>query len=280
MDKKTEIIKIVDSYVVQSGKSKNEIWSELEKRIDSTPNKKSIPLYNRNLILTAASVVFAFCFAFYLAEFQFNKKLYTNSSTPQEIFLTDSTRVLLNPNSSLLVNYAFISQKRRLKLNGEALFNVRQGNTFILQFPGAKVEVLGTVFRVNAYSENKIEVNCLEGSVKVKTNRKEKILVPGTGLLKNENLEIKQITVSEKEVLQKLNGNYNWKNEPLQEIFETLGNWHDYTILAEQNIRQRKFTGNLNVVSLQNACETISFAMNLDFRIDKNKKVINFENRK
>src|SRR5690606_10810332 len=76
--------------------------------------------------------------------------------------LADGTSVWLNASSSLTYPTKFSGHQRRVKLTGEAYFEVSQrvlnGNRseripFIVETDKQKVEVLGTVFNINAYTD-------------------------------------------------------------------------------------------------------------------------------
>lgn len=278
MLKNEEIKALVDFYQVQANRSKNDVWNEIEQKIDSQKKAIAKPFYREKWFSMAASFLLLVSFSIYFAEYHWNKNHYFANLSQKTITLKDSTTVVLNPKSKLMVNYSFLTGKRRLELQGEALFTVNRGEPFMLNFPGGKVRVLGTVFRVNAYSSEKAEVYCLEGRVEIKSNKENKILTEGKGV-KISGQKIIDNVKSKNEVLRELNGHYNWKNEPLYEIFQTLENRFNFTVVTKKNILSRKFTGSISVDSLKNTCETIALAMNLNYSIDKDKKIITFETR-
>jgi transmembrane sensor len=119
-------------------------------------------------------------------------------STPRggqyQITLPDGTRVWLNADSKISFPSQFIGKERKvLLLNGEAYFEVakvvapatgevaaaRSGRPrndvrvpFIVESRGQEVEVLGTHFNINAYSdEGSTKTTLLEGSVRVSSLR-------------------------------------------------------------------------------------------------------------
>src|SRR5690606_36229691 len=100
-----------------------------------------------------------------------------------QVSLPDGTKVWLNADSKLYYPRAFSGNTRTVQMEGEAYFEVAKDEQkpFIVQTNRQKVEVLGTHFNVNAYSEEPISaVSLLEGKVKVSlANQAERTLLPG-----------------------------------------------------------------------------------------------------
>lgn len=87
-----------------------------------------------------------------------------------KIILPDSTVVWLNSGSTLKYNQAFGKQNREVALAGEGYFEVKKDKTkpFIVHTDSLNVKVLGTVFNLRAYREDKsVTVDLIEGAVNV-----------------------------------------------------------------------------------------------------------------
>jgi hypothetical protein len=128
--------------------------------------------------------------------------------------LPDGTKVWLNADSKLEFPSSFVSSKtRNVKLSGEGYFEVSKDKThpFIVKMeansgPGQEVEVLGTHFNINAYSdEPAIATTLLEGSVKLTMGNSEKMLMPGEQAISDEG-KIKVGRVNMDAIV-------DWKNE-------------------------------------------------------------------
>lgn len=92
------------------------------------------------------------------------------------VLLPDGTNVWLNARTQLRYPGAFAGEKREVELNGEAYFEVRQdkGKPFIVHTDKCEIEVLGTTFNVDAYSDSEDFFTALmEGSVRV-TDKSER----------------------------------------------------------------------------------------------------------
>ncbi len=127
--------------------------------------------------------------------------VYNTLKTPRggqyQVVLPDGTKVWLNASSSLRFPTAFVGKQRDVELTGEAYFEVAKNKEkpFHVNVKEMQIEVLGTHFNVNAYSdENSIKTSLLEGSVKIKNGSESGLLKPGQqGVIKNnsKNIEIK-----------------------------------------------------------------------------------------
>lgn len=84
--------------------------------------------------------------------------------------LSDGTVVWLNSRTKIEYPASFVGDDRKVKLDGEAYFEVAKDKNkpFIVETTKGDIEVLGTKFNIEAYSEdNTFAVALMEGAVKV-----------------------------------------------------------------------------------------------------------------
>ena len=94
----------------------------------------------------------------------------------EKIILPDSTQVWLNSGSLLIYANAFEGKNRTVLLNGEAHFTVTEdaNKPFIVKTSDVDIEVLGTVFSIESYTDKEYSITTLEkGKVKVKTKSED-----------------------------------------------------------------------------------------------------------
>lgn len=277
MKSEQNINELVKNYRPPSAKSKEEAWQQLNARMETEQPKQ----YKFGwLRLAAAFMAVAFISSVLADSFLFTEKYVTNFAEQQTIVLNDESEVLLNPNSELKVNYSFISGKRRLKLDGEALFDVKPGKTFSVEFNEGKVEVLGTRFIVTSYENIDSEVACITGSVKVKSGGDEAVLNRGEGIYIDDQSGLTSIKVEEKKILDEFKAIYSFQNETLNDIFRILEARSGYKVQASEDVLQRKFSGDLNLSEPEAVCDILSFAMNLNCSINHQSKIIKIETTK
>jgi transmembrane sensor len=113
----------------------------------------------------------------------------TPKGQTQKILLKDGTSVWLNANSTLEVLPEFTKNTRRIKLTGEAYFEVKHdvAHPFVIVSQAIQTQVLGTSFNISAYPNlNQIRVTVRTGKVSV-SNKQALLstLVPGKSLSYN-----------------------------------------------------------------------------------------------
>lgn len=92
------------------------------------------------------------------------------------IILDEGTKLSLNKNTVVSYNRAFGKNKRYIKLNGSAFFDVQTNKNvpLLVEAGNINIEVKGTAFNVNNHNnKNKIEVELLQGIIEV-SNRYNK----------------------------------------------------------------------------------------------------------
>ncbi len=152
-------------------------WDKMSQRIDQFEEKstiKTIPLKSKLIWISsgiAATIIIVFGIFQLLKQPEISQNNIKLSSAQEFIryALPDGSQVALNSNSEITYPNQFTNNERRIKLEGEAFFNVksRAGQPFIIETKNAFVQVLGTSFNVKAYADSDLEVIVTEGIVKL-----------------------------------------------------------------------------------------------------------------
>ena len=91
----------------------------------------------------------------------------TGKGEMSTVELADSSKVILNHTSELIVNRHNPEESRAVRLKGEAFFHVRKtGTSFVVETTSGTVEVLGTEFNVRD-RRGRLEVAVRSGTVRV-----------------------------------------------------------------------------------------------------------------
>jgi ferric-dicitrate binding protein FerR (iron transport regulator) len=129
-------------------------------------------LYYLKVVSIAAVILLPVLLFFYRTEKGTSKPVvYTETRTGKEIRLVklpDGTEVWLNANSTLYTPKEFNPEEYRLKLEGEAFFQVSHNyhRVFIVETSAATVKVLGTAFNLRARAaEPKNVLSVVDGKV-------------------------------------------------------------------------------------------------------------------
>ena len=161
-----------------------------------------------------------------------------NISTPKggqwQLILPDGSKVWLNSASSFSYPASFEKQKERVvQLKGEAYFEVAKDklHPFIVKADKQSVQVLGTHFNINSYTdEPAVRTTLAEGSVKVTALAGEtKQLVPGkASVLRNGSLTIADANIEE--ALAWKNGYFRFNDENIQSIMRKVARWYNVNV--------------------------------------------------
>ncbi|HEY5968542.1 MAG TPA: FecR domain-containing protein [Chitinophagaceae bacterium] len=164
--------------------------------------------------------------------------VYNTISTPKggqyQLELPDGSQVWLNATSSIHFPTSFIGNERKIEITGEAYFEIaRDPNApFIVKINNAEVQVLGTHFNVNAYSdEDNVKTTLLEGSVKFVNNGNVNILKPGqqSQLTKEGTTKVVSNVDVDKVVAWK-NGMFDFEQAGIETVMRQLSRWYDVEI--------------------------------------------------
>ncbi|TKC65426.1 DUF4974 domain-containing protein [Pedobacter hiemivivus] len=185
-----------------------------------------------------------------LREISYNT-LTTTRGEQTQLRLPDGTLVFLNAESSLKYPTSFgKSNKRQVSLTGEGYFEVAKDKShpFIVKTKDQSVEVLGTHFNIDSYTQGLgFKTTLLEGAVKIIPRiGKPKILKPNQQAITSSiGIEIKEID-AEYEVAWK-DGFFMFNNESLENIMDKLSRWYNVKVVYEdQSLKTRSFIGTIN----------------------------------
>jgi ferric-dicitrate binding protein FerR (iron transport regulator) len=175
------------------------------------------------------------------------------------LVLSDGTDVWLNAASSISYPVQFNNSERRVSITGEVYFEVTSqlnadndgGVPFIVDVVGkGEVQVLGTHFNINAYSdESLINTTLLEGSVRFNalSSSQSILLKPGqqsrltsTGLLKL------ATDIDTDEVMAWKNGDFNFRSADIGVILRQAARWYDIEVEYSAALITEKFTGTIS----------------------------------
>jgi transmembrane sensor len=132
------------------------------------------------LLGAAAAVVGMLLVAAYWTFLPGLPKTYRTAAAQQRtVTLPDQSVVILNAESQVGYRAGEWLQARNVQLQGEAFFNVKEGNRpFTVQTEAGQITVLGTTFNVRARA-GQLTVQCYEGSVGVRHQQVEQTLKAG-----------------------------------------------------------------------------------------------------
>lgn len=195
-----------------------------------------------------------------------------------KLVLPDGTRVWLNAASSLRYPTSFSGSSRSVEIKGEAYFEVAKDKNkpFFVDVNNALVEVIGTSFNINSYSDEPVtKITLLEGSVKVSSPdeaSKNTAIVMEPDQQVQLNPQSGKMTlkrrVNTNEVIAWKNGLILFEQSDLASIMRQVSRWYNVEVNYETAVDERIFTGEISrSMNVSELLKILSFS-DVHFRIE------------
>lgn len=203
--------------------------------------------------------------------------LSTANGETYQVRLPDGSMVYLNAASSLTYATSLIENGCRVvTLRGEGYFEVHKNkkHPFIVKTEKQEVEVLGTHFNINSYGdEPAVATTLLQGSVKVRTGKKEQMLKPGEQSVNDGNtIKVNQVDVDSS--IDWKNGDFNLDGVEFKIAMRKIARWYNMEVIYEDtisdNVRSGGWVSRKN--SLSAVLKSIEASGQVHFRV-KGRKI-------
>lgn len=268
VEDKKKYEKVLANWETPFTKSTDQAWSELEPKLSA----KTIVVqgffhrYRKQIaVASAAAVALLFTVLLWPAD-----SIHEIAVLQQQtVVLPDQSSMTLNAHSSAKFAEKWNSE-RVVELDGQAFFDVKSGEKFLVKTDIGAVEVLGTSFDV--YDRSDIfRVKCYTGKVNVTSANTTLVLTPGQfAELNNKQLVQKEFDLAQGDWRK---GEFYFKEEPVTMVFEEIERQFNVEI-SLPNLKERYFTGRFSNKDLNKALETVCLSMGLKYSIVDNKVFI------
>lgn len=249
-------------------------WEKVSRKIGA--GKKIIPFYRRKPFQygMAAALALLIALPFLLPYINGNAvndtiRTYAATDAMKQDTLPDGSQVVLNSGTVLTTAAGFSnSNERRVKLKGEAFFNVAHNaeRPFIIETPNdVTIRVLGTSFNVLADNDSLTEITVTTGRVRVRHGNDSIVLVPGesgsynkrTGLLlKNEAANLNSDSWKTNRLV--------FKDTELEKVVEVLNRFYRTNISFDNDsLRSVRYTGSFENESLDHVLDVIEVSLRI-----------------
>lgn len=211
--------------------------------------------------------------------------LYNTIATPKggqyKLVLADGTRVFLNAASSLHYPAVFAGHERMVELTGEAYFEVAHNSKmpFKVKSNGQVIEVLGTHFNINAYSDEDATVTTLlQGSVKVSAAGQTdhfKILKPGQQSIHQDLTNSFLVKPADTELAMAWkNGYFEFDRADIKTIMRQISRWYDVGVEYKGTIKKDEYVGRIERnAQLKDVLQMLQFS-HIHFKVENNKIIV------
>ena len=229
---------------------------------------KVIPLYQNWIFRVAAVLILGFGMFFTYQNISTSTEFAENGK--QTTFtLPDHSEVVLNSGSTIEYKKRNWDENRNLNLDGEAYFRVAKGKKFQVNTDLGTVSVLGTQFNVKERN-NRFDVTCYEGRVKVNYHQFEVIITKGETVSFENNEKIIHQPITIEKPLWTLN-QMDFEKENLTNIIEEIERQYNITIESKNLESNQLFTGKLPADNLDIAIKIIASTYHL--KINKTNSI-------
>ena len=266
------------------------LWNKLSIKagIDSTPKElddenllSKLFTSNKNLRYAASiTLLILLPSIFYFLSGSSNYLLTIKPDDQNIITLNDGSVITLDVGSTFEYPETFEDDKRLVKLNGQAFFEVSHNKKapFIVETNNSLIKVLGTKFNIRSWSnENSTKVEVSEGKVAFGklTNEEDTVHITKgfvSELQSNGTLTRPKETNTDS-TLTWIDGELYFVDASLSEVIIQIERWYDVKIeVTNKSILNDQVTVSINNKSLRNNLELISEITDTKFSI--NEKVI------
>lgn len=192
------------------------------------------------------------------------------------IHFTDGSKIVLNGASRIRFPESFEHDRREVFFSGEGYFEIAKNpdRPFVVHVGDYEVQVLGTVFNVDAYEPaHLLKVSLLEGKVRVQDTAKETLLNPGeevtinlhTGLTEVDSFDPLQVTGWKDKV-------FVFEGEPLCQVLDMLS--HRYGVdfhCQSKAIANCKINASFSNETVWTILEALKYAAGIEYTIRGNE---------
>lgn len=278
----TEVWEAAGNTFSYSAANPDQAWHHLQKELNKSDRKLKITIFKSRIFKYAAMLVMVLGIGF--AAYQVIKTpekqveasvALTVAETDAHplslsvITLPDGSTVKMNASTRIEYPVHFAANVRKVKLSGEAFFEVTRDSTapFIIETANASVEVLGTSFNVSAYPQaGLVEVNVETGKVKLTQHTDGKSVLKSVQLPAGERgwLKVASNEIGQDEMLAT---NYSswitkkiiFQRTPLAAAFAVLENTYHVKIrMGNTDIGTIPYTANFANLNLDYIVEVIA----------------------
>lgn len=252
-------------------KSKDEVWEQLSPKLGYTHVRSHISGKKRARVLPlrpimissiAASIILAVAFILLRPQ---QEKIVTQFAEQATVKLPDQSSVALNAGSSLIYDRDSWEENRKVKLKGEAYFDVSEGSKFVVETELGNVQVLGTTFNVKS-RQGWFSVECSTGKVSVSLGKNETYqLTEGEGIewIKDNGSQVVQRQLAY-EAASWREGEQFFDKIPFNLVISELQRQFDVTIKSA-DFSDKIFTGYFNSNNLEEALKQVCLPMSIDY---------------
>ncbi|GAA5221569.1 hypothetical protein GCM10025777_21990 [Membranihabitans marinus] len=266
---------------------KFKLKAEGEKKYPKQAARKISSIYSSLAIAASLLVLVGLGFWLFQSEDgpQSFMEYHTQAGQIEKINLPDSTQVVLNANSSLILPQSFSSDKpRRVQLIGEGHFDVTPAvnaqNAFVVEMNKSSIQVLGTKFNAKN-STNIVAVALEEGNVRFHylnaLNKMDEVDIrPGEYLSLDNQRRISTENIDDIEQFGRwTDGYFIYDKTEVDQILKDIENQFSVEFTSmPKDLKNRKVNGVVSATSLSEALEVIQILLDVETTLAQDSSIV------
>lgn len=204
-------------------------------------------------------------------------KVITPIRSSYAIILFDGSKVWLSPESEVAYLSTFSSNERKVRLRGEAFFEVAKdvNRPFIVEVEGLEIRALGTAFSVKNYNKEEPQVLLTEGRLQLATQGSKSIIEAGfqadvvAGKLHT------GVSTHLEDALGIKEGFFNFNNKDIRTILDEIKRWYGVRLEIEREVDLKRYSGSIERnVTLAKVCAVLKDLTGYRYIIDGDKLTV------
>lgn len=207
-----------------------------------------------------------------------NRVLITPKGGMYKVVLGDGSKIWLNALSTLEYPANFSGKERRVRLKGEAFFDISASadRPFRIDVGDRVVEVLGTSFNVKSY-DDKLATTLVDGKIKLILGAEHVVLKPGQEAYVDDEKEMSLKEVTLPDGVAWVKGDFYFESLPITEIMKDIERWYNIDLNYIGQVPAKKFTGSVSRnARLAEVLEMLKTVSGARFEIDNRKLYVDF----
>lgn len=269
------IIKNTEDYKSSIELNTNKAWARFETRIQAQDPpqiliKKQKSKFSRSLAVMSLVLLIGISFAIFLNVNKAPLSYISQNNTILDVNLSDHSTIVMNKASKLIVAKDFNKDIRKVKLQGEAFFDIAHNKkkAFIIEANHGSVTVVGTSFNVESYpNSDTLIITVKTGLVKFvpEASTKEYFIKPNESLIYIAGKVESKIEIhSEMNASSWVDKGISFEGKELADVFKLLNKvYGNKYILDNLSIGKCKFTGNFKDYSIHSIHQILKETMGL-----------------
>ncbi len=255
----------------------DEEWSKHKNKIDFTAKPKIRTLYLFSKIAAAILISVGLTYLVY-QEFYF-KSFKSEGNDIAMTKLEDATLITLNASSKVRYPKNFNKSERRVKLEGEAYFDVKKNKNspFIIEAQHLNIIVIGTSFNVQSYKKDNLsKISVDEGMVGVVIHKKPNdtiYLSKNQHLVYNKQNQEVKIVDKPKNYISWITKEIHFEQTGLESVVDIINNtYHSELIIADNNLKNCTLTTSFVNDDLKTVLKIIKSTLDVSY-LEKHGKI-------